>query len=139
MPRDTRTGGVLEAAVLPALKQGGYDSVQSVDVGLRLGGGRHRIDVLAHKADEKILISLKWQQTSGTAEQKIPFEVICLIDAVQNSGGEFSRAYLVLGGHGWKLRTFYITGGLRQYIQYDEHVHIRDMETFIAEANKGRL
>jgi len=28
---------------------------------------------------EAILISLKWQQSSGTAEQKVPFEVICLV------------------------------------------------------------
>jgi len=43
------------------------------------------------------LISMKWQQVSGTAEQKVPFEVICLIEALKNNGGRYSKAYLVLG------------------------------------------
>jgi hypothetical protein len=45
-PRDTRTGGVLESMVLPALKRGGYDYQTQVRIGDRLGGGKHIIDVL---------------------------------------------------------------------------------------------
>jgi hypothetical protein len=41
-------------------------------------------------------VSLKWQQVGGTAEQKVPFEVMCLADAVRAG-----HAYLVLGGDGW--------------------------------------
>ena len=39
---------------------------------------------------------MKWQETSGTAEQKVPFEVMCLADAVRETGA--TTAYLVLGG-----------------------------------------
>jgi hypothetical protein len=41
------------------------------------------VDAVAEKNNEKVLVSLKWQQTSGAAEQKVPFEVMCLADAVR--------------------------------------------------------
>ncbi len=81
MPRDTRTGAVLESIVLPALAQGGYKYRKQVLVGARPGGRDHKIDVLAEdKTGHSYLTSMKWQQVGGTAEQKVPFEVICLID-----------------------------------------------------------
>ena len=102
--RDTGTGGVLEAMVLPALQRGGYTyKVQQV-IGSRFGGGRHFVDVIAEKDSRQYLVSMKWQQVAGTAEQKVPFEVICLAEAVLT--GLFQKAYLVLGGEGWKLRPF---------------------------------
>src|SRR5438045_219781 len=104
-PRDTSTGSVLEAMVLPALSRGGYSYEVQQRIGERFGGGVHIADVIASKAGQKYLISMKWQQVSGTAEQKVPFEVICLAQSVLS--GEFSKAYLVLGGEGWKLRMFY--------------------------------
>ena len=52
-----------------------------VSVGKRLGGGEHFVDVVAEKAGRRLIISLKWQQVSGTAEQKVPFKVIRLEEA----------------------------------------------------------
>ena len=101
MPRDTRTGGVLEQMILPALRQGGYGHQGQVIVGTRLGGGKHKVDSVVETPDgRKILVSLKWQQVAGTAEQKVPFEIICLTDAILSSGGAYDKAYLVLGGAG---------------------------------------
>ena len=71
-PRNTRTGSVLEAMILPALVQGGYAYTTQQVIGTRFGGGRHIVDAVAEKDDYKFLISLKWQQTGGTAEQKVP-------------------------------------------------------------------
>jgi len=48
-----------------------------------LGGGRHIIDVLAEKDGRRFLVSLKWQQSSGTAEQNVPFEVLCLAECLR--------------------------------------------------------
>ena len=95
-PGSTRTGGVLERMILPALDQGGYAYETQVLLGQRLGLGRHVVDAVAHKDARHVLISLKWQQVSGTAEQKVPFEVICLLEALQT--GKYDKAYLVLGG-----------------------------------------
>jgi hypothetical protein len=137
VPRDTGTGGVLEQMVLPALRRGGYTYRTQVHIGERLGGGRHVVDALAEKAGRRFLVSLKWQQTSGTAEQKVPFEVICLAEAVRSGG--YAKAYLVLGGEGWKLRDFYTGGGLRQHLTNVESVEIVTLEGFVATANKRQL
>src|SRR4051794_40347233 len=98
-PRNTRTGGVLEQMVLPALDQGGYTYKVQVNIGQRLGCGSHFVDVIAEKDGPPFLVSMKWQQVSGTAEQKVPFEVICLLEALES--GAFAKGYLVLGGEGW--------------------------------------
>ena len=136
-PRNTTTGGVLEAMILPALTRGGYTSLTQQQVGQRFGGGRHFVDVIAEKEGLRYLVSLKWQQVSGTAEQKVPFEIICLADAVRQ--GTFAKAYLVLGGEGWKLRSFFVGGGLKSYLVDADRVDLLTLEGFVARANQGKL
>lgn len=136
-PRDTRTGGVLEAMILPALEQGGYVHRAQVVIGARIGGRPHKVDAIATRGDRSVLVSLKWQQVGGTAEQKVPFEVICLAEAVRAGG--YGAAYLVLGGDGWTLREFYTGGGLREHLQHAGNVEVLTLERFIALANRGRL
>jgi len=136
-PRDTRTGGVLEDMILPALGRGGYSYQKQVKVGNRPNGRAHKVDVIAEKLDERILVSLKWQQFGGTAEQKVPFEVICLKSEVGE--GKFQRAYIVLGGDGWTLRDFYTSGGLLVHINDADKVRIVNLERFVALANQGKL
>ena len=165
-PRDTRTGGVLEQMVLPALRQGDYHYRKGVYIDHRPGGARHRLDVLAwQNRGDTFLVSLKWQEVSGTAEQKVPFEVISLAEAVlsgprtsaqvacEDCGSRYTApsvpvsgrvargllAYLVLGGPGWSLRDFYVGGGLSRHLRYHELVHIVSLEDFVAKANQGRL
>ena len=84
-----------------------------------------------------MLVSVKWQQVAGTAEQKVPFEAICLLDAVER--GPYEKAYLVLGGEGWKLRQFYVGGGLNRFLALANRVEIMTLEGFVAKANQGRL
>lgn len=136
-PRNTRTGGVLEAMVLPALEQGGYTYKVEVNIGTRLGLGRHMVDVVAEKHGRSILVSMKWQQVSGTAEQKVPYEVICLLEALESA--DYGKAYLVLGGEGWKLRNFFIGEGLKKYLGYAGKVEILTLEGFVGRANSGKL
>jgi hypothetical protein len=123
--------------ILPALDRGGYRCLTQQNIGSRLGGGRHMVDAIAEKDGRRYLVSLKWQQVSGTAEQKVPFEVICLAEAVRT--GSFRRAYLVLGGEGWKLRDFYTGGGLKSHLTSADQVDILTLEGFAARANQGRL
>ncbi len=137
--RDTRTGGVLEQMILPALDCGDYRYQTQTNIGQRLGCGAHKVDVLAEKDGRRILISLKWQQTSGTIEQKVPFETICLAEALDRGYGQ---AYLVLGGEGMRanLRQFYVNGGLRPYLSVPwDRIEIVTLEAFVARANHGRL
>jgi hypothetical protein len=136
-PRNTTTGGVLEAMIVPALIRGGYEVSKQVNVGERLGGGKHMVDALATKGSDRFLISLKWQQTSGTAEEKVPFEILCLADALRT--GEYSQAYLVLGGDGWKRRDYFVSGAMVEQLKNSEKVHVMTLERFIALANDGKL
>jgi hypothetical protein len=137
MARNTNTGGVLEQMVMPSLARGGYEAKTQVLTGARPGGGPHKVDAFAEKDGEKILISLKWQQSSGTAEQKVPFEVMCLADAIRE--GLAKRAYLVLGGSGWKLRTYYTSGALKEHLVHAGLVQVIALEDFVALANGGKL
>ncbi|HEY2975973.1 MAG TPA: PD-(D/E)XK nuclease superfamily protein [Pyrinomonadaceae bacterium] len=137
MARDTRTGGVLEAMILPSLERGGYQYKVRVKIGQRLGCGSHYVDVIAEKDSKKFLISLKWQQVAGTAEQKIPFEVICLAEALET--GDYEKAYVVLGGEGWTLRRFYTGGGLTKYLRGADKVEIITLESFVAKTNRAQL
>jgi hypothetical protein len=136
-PGSTRTGGVLERMVVPALEQGGYTFATQVNVGQRLGLGRHVVDAVVTKGGEKILVSVKWQQIRGTAEQKVPFEMICLAEVLD--AGLYDRAYLVLGGEGWTLRNFYTSGGLRRFIPLAERIDVVTLEGFVGRANQGKL
>jgi hypothetical protein len=136
-PGSTRTGGVLERMILPALDQGGYAYEKQVVLGKRLGIGRHMVDAVAEKDGRKILISLKWQQVSGTAEQKVPFELICLLEALE--AGQHDKAYLVLGGEGWTLRNFYTSGGLKPFLRNAEKIDVVTLEGFVGRANQGKL
>lgn len=135
--RDTGTGAILEQMVIPALEGGGYAVRKHAVVGKRLGGGKHVVDVLAEKDGRRLIVSLKWQQVSGTAEQKVPFELICLEHALEAGG--YERAYLVLGGEGWKLRNFYTSGGLENYLRLSGRIRIITLEAFVATANRGGL
>lgn len=49
------------------------------------------------------------------------------------------NAYLILGGEGWKLRQFYVSGGLAQYMPDSNLVEIMTLEAFVAHANRGML
>ena len=137
--RDTGTGDVLEQMVLPSLERGGYACAKRTSVGKRPAGGKHIIDAIATKYNQNVLISLKWQQVSGTAEQKIPYEIICLLKALRDNDGKYNKAYLVLGGEGWSLRNFYVDGGLNEYLVDAKKIKIVTFENFIYLANKGNL
>jgi hypothetical protein len=136
-PRNTNTGGVLEAMILPALERGGYSCEKQVRIGTRCGGGVHKVDAVATKDGQRVLVSLKWQQTGGTAEQKVPFEVMCLADAVRAQHA--SRAFLVLGGDGWTLRDYYTSGQLAEHLVHVALVHIVTLEAFIRLTNNGQI
>ncbi len=137
--RDTKTGAVMEQMVLPAIERGGYEYFRQVEIGERLGGGKHIVDMVAYDQEQVgFLISLKWQQVSGTAEQKVPYEALCLIDAVLQEPGRYARAYLVLGGPSWSLRDFF-TDGLLPFLRHEEKLSILSLESFVARANRGEL
>lgn len=142
VPKAKHTGTVLEQTVIPILKNNDYEIESQIFIGEKIGGGKHKVDIVAKTpTGEEILISLKWQQTSGTTQEKIPYEVIKLIHAINNNKGRFNQAYIVLGGEGMdqKLKEFYLSGGLSPYIVGSHLVKLISFEKFIALANKKSL
>ena len=139
-PRDTGTGRVLEQMIVPALRSGKYSYQTQVIIGKRPGQGKHKVDAVASRQDGKtILISLKTQQTSGTAEQKVPYEVMSLIKALKEEPGKYGAAYIVLAGEGWKLKSFYVKEGLSSYLKDASMVKIVSLDTFVDLAYHRKL
>jgi hypothetical protein len=127
--------------VLPALQGAGYRYEKQSRIGRVMGGRPYRADLLVHDpaSGRRIVVSLKWQQVAGTAEQKVPFEVIALLQLLES--GECDDAYLVLGGTGWtpQLREFYRSGGLCRFMPEAKRVRIVGLEEFIKLVNAHRL
>lgn len=137
--RNTSTGKDFEDLVRKSLQDLGYEVAEQVQVGTRPNGSKHMIDLVAKKEGKSTLISLKWQQTSGTAEQKVPYEVICLSEALKQSRGAHNAAYLVLGGEGWTLKEFYLSGGLKRHLSLDQPVEVLSLEDLLTRAKQDKL
>jgi len=137
-PGSTRTGRVLEEMVLPAIQLAGYQYEKQSCIGRVMGDRPYRADLLVHDrvSGRRIVVSLKWQQVAGTAEQKIPFEVIELLES-----RACDDAYLVLGGTGWtpQLREFYLSGGLCRFMPEANRVKLVGQEEFIKLVNNRQL
>jgi len=135
--RDTRTGRVLEQMVVHSLEHGGYHLMEQTTIGQRLGGGKHNVDIVANREGRGILVSLKWQQSSGTAEQKVPYEYMCLAKALQEFP-DFDAAYIVLGGTGWTKDSFFIEE-LGDWVNTSQEVRVLRLEEFVSLANFSQL
>ena len=135
MARKTGSGLVFEEGVAFALRRAGFDTHMQQTIGQRLGGGRHRVDIVATRDHETILVSLKWQQESGTAEQKVPYEYLCLAQAVAEDDS-VDHAYLVLGGNGWTKRDFFVDE-LENHLGLSDNVTVIEGNDFIAMVNRG--
>lgn len=78
-----------------------------VSIGKKRNDDDHKVDMVLN---EKELVSLKYQKTKGTAEEKIPFEVIKLQHAIDDYG--YKNATIVLAGEddAWTLKEAYLRG-----------------------------
>jgi hypothetical protein len=107
MVRDTTTGSQFEEIVATVIKRScekyNMKANSQVSVGQKPGGGKHRIDwELVDQNNENVrgLVSCKSQSTSGTAEEKIAYEVIKLLHSMKIDS-RYQHAWIVLGGTGW--------------------------------------
>ena len=117
MARDTTSGKYYEDTVELAIKRScvknNLVATKQVAIGTSPTGGKHKVDwELVKENDEKIrgLISCKFQDTGGTAEEKITYEVVKLLHAMKLDP-RIKRAWITLGGDGWNdgLKKFYET------------------------------
>ena len=122
--RDTTTGKVNEDDIEQFLIENYSGNVHSqVVVGTQFNTTKkHIVDILLGGQVNKIkgrkrpislheggtLVSLKYQGVEGTAEEKIPFEVLKLQDSIDKYG--YDCAIIVLCGNtGWTLKEEYLS------------------------------
>lgn len=101
------TGASYEKEVELLLETYGLAPFKSqVNIGLKRNGGKHYVDILYNNEE---LISLKYQEVFGTAEEKIPFEIMKLQHAIDDYG--YKRATIVLSGpdSAWKWKSYYLS------------------------------
>ena len=95
--RTDKTGKDFENFCEHILSLAGINVDEQVNIGLRPTGGAHNVDLVV---EENVLVSLKYQDVAGTAEEKILYEQACLQHACETYG--YTKAFVVLAGPGWK-------------------------------------
>ena len=96
--------------ISPKCQANRYGKQPQSRIGATPWGTTHSIDWEIWSLDNpnlRALLSCKYQDSGGTAEEKIPYEVIKLARAI-DVDPRFRIAWLVIGGDGW-------TEGLRQF------------------------
>jgi hypothetical protein len=126
--RNTTTGTTYEKEFAALLEQ--YTNIvfdSQVIVGQKRNGGEHVVDLLINgevkynKGFKRpislhrggVLVSLKYQNVGGTAEEKIPFEFMKLHHTCIDFG--YESAILVLAGpdKAWKWKKYYLSEQFR--------------------------
>lgn len=120
--RNTTTGTKYEQIISTFLAETKIKNFhEQVIVGEKRNGGIHVVDILLggevkyypkkkrpvslHRGGT--LVSLKNQNVTGTAEEKIPFECIKLQDAINDYG--YDCGFIVLNGSGWSWKNEYLS------------------------------
>jgi hypothetical protein len=127
MTRDTTTGSnyesIVELCIKRSCERNGLKANPQSTVGQKPGGGKHRVDWEIYKTvDPNIrgLISCKFQGTSGTAEEKIAYEVIKLLHTMDKDP-RFVKSWIIMGGSGW-------SSGMRAFINTELSFWIPQMK-----------
>lgn len=112
--RDTTTGSNYEAIIEMCIKRSceknELTAISQATVGDKPGGGKHRVDWEIYRTSDpnfRGLISCKFQGTSGTAEEKIAYEVIKLLYSMKIDT-RYKKSWIIMGGEGWSngMRSF---------------------------------
>jgi hypothetical protein len=95
------------------------DMFRQSAVGEKPGGGVHKVDwelVSRRDRDVRGLVSCKAQSSSGTAEEKLAYEVIKLLHTMKHDS-RYRHAWLMMGGDGFSdsIRGF-VTNHLHLWV-----------------------
>ena len=117
--RDTTTGSnyesIIEMCIKRSCEKNQLSAISQATVGEKPGGGKHRVDWEIFRTSEpnfRGLISCKFQGTSGTAEEKIAYEVIKLLHSMRTDS-RYKKSWIIMGGEGWST-------GMRMFVK--EHL-----------------
>ena len=129
--RDTTTGSdyedIVELCIKRSCERNKLEAKSQCVIGKKPGGGKHRVDWEIYKLDNpniRGLISCKFQSTSGTAEEKIAYEVIKLLHAMKIDS-RYVKSWIIMGGDGW-------SDGIREFTKSELSNWIPQMKGKIA-------
>lgn len=129
--RDTTTGSdyedIVELCIKRSCERNKLEARSQSVIGEKPGGGKHRVDWEIYKLDSpdiRGLISCKFQSTSGTAEEKIAYEVIKLLHAMKIDS-RYVKSWIIMGGNGW-------SEGIRKFTKSELSEWIPEMKGKIA-------
>ena len=107
--RDTTTGKNYEQVVEQAIRRScmkyRLTPNPQVNIGTSPSGKRHVVDwelVSMDDSSRRGLVSVKYQKSTGTAEEKVVYEAVKLLYAMREDP-RYRRAWIALGGVGWTL------------------------------------
>ena len=114
--RDTTTGSnyesIIEMCIKRSCEKNNLEATSQANIGIKPGGGKHRVDweiIDKTNPNSRGLISCKFQGTSGTAEEKMAYEVIKLLHAMKMDT-RYKKSWIIMGGEGWSV-------GMREFIK----------------------
>jgi len=130
-----KTGKEFENFCYDLLDRTDYNVEEQVCIGTRPTYGKHYVDlevILDEEFNKRNIISLKYQDVAGTAEEKIPYEQMCLQAACEEYG--YNKAYIVLAGPGWKHDDSYRDGVFDKWMSTPD-VFVLNFDEFLQEFN----
>ena len=92
------SGKKFEKLVAQILRKNGCLVTEQVNIGFKFKNKKHQVDSLVNG---KILVSVKFQDVAGTAEEKVGYEMWTLNEKILT--GVFEKAFVILGGPGWTI------------------------------------
>ena len=94
----TMDGGVFEKLVAQILRENKCEVTTQASIGIKFKNHKHKVDSLVNG---NILVSVKWQKTGGTAEEKVGYEMWTLHQKILSA--IYTKAFIVCGGPGWTI------------------------------------
>ena len=92
------SGTKFEKIIAKKLKEQGCQVAEQVYIGNKFRNKKHQVDSLVNG---KLLVSVKWQDTGGTAEEKVGYEMWTLNEKIKS--GAYEKAFVIMGGPGWTI------------------------------------
>lgn len=123
------------------LRESGWQIQRNLALAPSPKGGQLRTDILGfHKeTGKRVAVFPRWQASLGTAEEKIPFQIMKFEMAVAARPDCADAAYFVLEGNGWTWREFYLSPALMEYLPRKTRSKCVRLETFYQLALTGTL
>ena len=139
--RNTTSGASFEDIVGASLKRSckanALTATAQVNIGEKPDGGNHIVDWQltsnTKRSKKKVLVSCKYQEVSGTAQDKITYEVVKLATAMKNDPS-ITHSFIVLGGKGWSsgMKDFVTTDLVSDWFpKFEDKITICDIDSFM--------